>query len=149
MFVKWLLNVNVGNKMYNLIGMYFVFKLAGGLEINLQPRGQLTEKDNMSLQCTADKFTFEKLSWYKLSAHVSQTPFGGLPMPVCKNLNALQKLNATVSNTNGENVTLELILRNISLQDGGDYVCIAQDKKAKTQHCLVKHLTVQGMDLLP
>lgn len=69
-------------------------------------------------------------------------------MPVCKNLNALQKLNATVSNTNGENVTLELILRNISLQDGGDYVCIAQDKKAKTQHCLVKHLTVQGMDLL-
>lgn len=135
--------------MYNLIGIYFVFKLAGGLEINLQPRGQLTEKDNMSLQCTADKFTFEKLSWYKLSAHVSQTPFGGLPMPVCKNLNALQKLNATVSNTNGENVTLELILRNISLQDGGDYVCIAQDKKAKTQHCLVKHLTVQGMDLLP
>lgn len=102
----------------------------------------------MSLQCTADKFTFEKLSWYKLSAHASQTPFGGLPMPVCKNLNALQKLNATVSNTNGENVTLELILRNISLQDGGDYVCIAQDKKAKTQHCLVKHLTVQGTDLL-
>lgn len=64
-------------------------------------------------------------------------------MPVCKNLNALQKLNETVSSTNGENVTLELILRNISLQDGGDYVCIAQDKKAKTQHCLVKHLTVQ------
>uniref|UniRef100_A0A8C3C787 Vascular endothelial growth factor receptor 2 n=1 Tax=Cairina moschata TaxID=8855 RepID=A0A8C3C787_CAIMO len=119
------------------------FHVTRGLEINLQPRGQLTEKDNMSLQCTADKFTFEKLSWYKLSAHVSQTPFGGLPMPVCKNLNALQKLNATVSNTNGENVTLELILRNISLQDGGDYVCIAQDKKAKTQHCLVKHLTVQ------
>uniref|UniRef100_A0A8C9EII4 receptor protein-tyrosine kinase n=1 Tax=Pavo cristatus TaxID=9049 RepID=A0A8C9EII4_PAVCR len=114
-----------------------------GLEINLQPRSQLTEKDNTSLQCTADKFTFEKLSWYKLSAHASQTPFGGLPMPVCKNLDALQKLNATVSNTNGENVTLELILRNISLQDGGDYVCIAQDKKAKTQHCLVKHLTVQ------
>ncbi|GAB0188454.1 vascular endothelial growth factor receptor 2 [Grus japonensis] len=119
------------------------FHVTRGLEINLQPRNQLTEKDNMSLQCTADKFTFEKLSWYKLSAHASQTPFGGLPMPVCKNLNALQKLNATVSNTNGENVTLELILRNISLQDGGDYVCIAQDKKAKTQHCLVKHLTVQ------
>uniref|UniRef100_A0A8C0ES58 receptor protein-tyrosine kinase n=1 Tax=Bubo bubo TaxID=30461 RepID=A0A8C0ES58_BUBBB len=119
------------------------FHVTRGLEINLQPRNQLTEKDNMSLQCTADKFTFEKLSWYKLSAHTSQTPFGGLPMPVCKNLNALQKLNATVSNTNGENVTLELILHNISLQDGGDYVCIAQDKKAKTQHCLVKHLTVQ------
>ncbi|KFZ59678.1 Vascular endothelial growth factor receptor 2, partial [Antrostomus carolinensis] len=119
------------------------FHVTRGLEINLQPRNQLTEKDNMSLQCTADKFTFEKLSWYKLSAHTSQTPFGGLPMPVCKNLNALQKLNATVSNINGENVTLELILRNISLQDGGDYVCIAQDKKAKTQHCLVKHLTVQ------
>ncbi|OXB54678.1 hypothetical protein ASZ78_001705 [Callipepla squamata] len=119
------------------------FHVTRGLEINLHPQSQLTENDNMSLQCTADKFTFEKLSWYKLSTHTSQTPFGGLPMPVCKNLNALQKLNATVSNTNGENVTLELLLHNISLQDGGDYVCIAQDKKAKTQHCLVKHLTVQ------
>ncbi|OXB83842.1 UNVERIFIED_CONTAM: hypothetical protein H355_003054 [Colinus virginianus] len=119
------------------------FHVTRGLEINLHPQSQLTENDNMSLQCTADKFTFEKLSWYKLSTHTSQTPFGGLPMPVCKNLNALQKLNATVSNTNGENVTLELVLHNISLQDGGDYVCIAQDKKAKTQHCLVKHLTVQ------
>uniref|UniRef100_A0A8C9EIT8 receptor protein-tyrosine kinase n=1 Tax=Pavo cristatus TaxID=9049 RepID=A0A8C9EIT8_PAVCR len=121
-----------------------VVTIAGKTKVTVHiPEIQLTEKDNTSLQCTADKFTFEKLSWYKLSAHASQTPFGGLPMPVCKNLDALQKLNATVSNTNGENVTLELILRNISLQDGGDYVCIAQDKKAKTQHCLVKHLTVQ------
>ncbi|CAM5108796.1 unnamed protein product [Eretmochelys imbricata] len=119
------------------------FHVTRGLEINLQPRNQPTEKDNMSLQCTADKFTFENLTWYKLSPRTSPRPLGGLPMPVCKNPDDLLKLNATVSNSNGENVTLELILRNISLRDRGDYVCIAQDKKTKTQHCLVKHLTVQ------
>ncbi|XP_014450388.1 vascular endothelial growth factor receptor 2 [Alligator mississippiensis] len=119
------------------------FHVSRGLEINFQPRHQLTERDNMSLQCTADKFTFENLTWYKLRTHTSRTPAGGLPMPVCKNLDALLKLNTTVSNSNGENVTIELIFRNISLQDRGDYVCIAQDKKTKTRHCLVKHLSVQ------
>uniref|UniRef100_A0A8D0HR86 receptor protein-tyrosine kinase n=1 Tax=Sphenodon punctatus TaxID=8508 RepID=A0A8D0HR86_SPHPU len=119
------------------------FHVTRGLEINIQPRNQPTEKDNVSLQCTADKFTFANLTWYKLSPPASQSHLGGLPMPVCKNLDALLKLDATAANDNGENVTLELSLRNISLQDRGDYVCIAQERKTKTQRCLVKHLTVQ------
>lgn len=116
----------------------------GGLEINLQPKSQLTEKHNVSLQCTADKLTFENLTWYKFSPRPSMTRLGGLPMPVCKNLDALQKLNTVAASTNGENVTVELLLRHISRHDSGDYVCIAQEKKTKIRHCLVKHLTIQG-----
>ncbi|KAJ6668552.1 hypothetical protein lerEdw1_012034 [Lerista edwardsae] len=119
------------------------FHVTRGLEINLQPKSQLTEKHNVSLQCTADKLTFENLTWYKFSPRPSMTRLGGLPMPVCKNLDALQKLNTVVASANGENVTMELLLRHISRHDSGDYVCIAQEKKAKTRHCLVKHLTVQ------
>nr|XP_034968428.1 vascular endothelial growth factor receptor 2 [Zootoca vivipara] len=119
------------------------FHVTRGLEINLQPKSQPTEKHNVSLQCMADKFTFENLTWFKLSPRASMVRLGRLPLPVCKNLDALQKLNATVARANGENITMELMLRNVSLQDSGDYVCIAQDKKTKTWHCLVKHLAIQ------
>ncbi|KAJ7326706.1 hypothetical protein JRQ81_016465 [Phrynocephalus forsythii] len=119
------------------------FHVTRGLEINIHPPSQPTEKNNVSLQCTADRLTFENLTWFKLSPHASMTRLGRLPLPVCKNLEALQKLNATATGANGENITMELLLHNVSLQDGGDYVCIAQDKKTKTRHCLVKHLTIQ------
>ncbi|KAH0616191.1 hypothetical protein JD844_027130 [Phrynosoma platyrhinos] len=119
------------------------FHVTRGLEINLQPQSQPTEKHNVSLQCTADRLTFENLTWFKLSPRASMTRLGRLPMPICKNLETLQRLNAMAESTNGENVTRELLLQNISLQDSGDYVCVAQDKKTKLRHCLVKHLTIQ------
>lgn len=119
------------------------FHVTRGLEINLQPKGQLTKKYNVSLQCTADKLTFENLTWYKFSPRPSTTWLGGLPMPMCKNLESLQKLNTVAASANGENLTMELLLWNISHRDTGDYVCVAQEKKTKTHHCLVKHLTIQ------
>ncbi|XP_077158113.1 vascular endothelial growth factor receptor 2 [Paroedura picta] len=119
------------------------FHVTRGLEINLQPQSQPTEKHNISLRCTADKLTFENLTWFKFRPQASMTRLGGLPLPVCKNLEALQKLNAVATRADGENITMELLLRNISLRDSGDYVCIAQDKKTRMQHCLIKHFTVQ------
>ncbi|KAL8207400.1 UNVERIFIED_CONTAM: hypothetical protein K2H54_055998 [Gekko kuhli] len=119
------------------------FHVTRGLEINLQPQSQPTEKQNVSLQCTADKLTFENLTWFKFRPRASTMHLRGLPLPVCKNLETLQKLNAVAARANGENITMELLLHSISHQDSGDYVCIAQDKKTRTQHCLVKHLTVR------
>ncbi|XP_048365783.1 vascular endothelial growth factor receptor 2 isoform X2 [Sphaerodactylus townsendi] len=119
------------------------FHVTRGLEINLQPHSQPIEKHNVSLQCMADKLTFENLTWFKFTPRASKMYLGGLPLPVCKNLEALQKLTAVAERANGENITLRLLFHNISLQDSGDYVCIAQDRKTKTQQCLVKHLTVQ------
>ncbi|XP_053114367.1 vascular endothelial growth factor receptor 2 isoform X2 [Hemicordylus capensis] len=119
------------------------FHVTRGLEINLQPNIQPTEKLNVSLQCMADKLTFGNLSWFKFRPRGSVARLNGLPMSDCKNLDALQKLDTTAARANGENITLELLLHNISLQESGDYVCMAQDKKTQTQHCLVKRLTVQ------
>uniref|UniRef100_A0A8C6XB37 receptor protein-tyrosine kinase n=1 Tax=Naja naja TaxID=35670 RepID=A0A8C6XB37_NAJNA len=118
------------------------FHVTRGLEISLQPQGQPTKKHNVTLQCTADKHTFESLTWFKFSPRVSGTRLDRLPMPVCKNLEALQKLNGTTMKANRETVTLSLFLHNIILQDSGEYVCIALDRKSKTRHCLVKHLAV-------
>ncbi|XP_051820092.1 vascular endothelial growth factor receptor 2 [Antechinus flavipes] len=118
------------------------FHVTRGLEINFQPGNQPTEQENVSLGCTAEKSTFENLTWYKISPRASQEHLGELPMPVCKSLDTLVKMNATmISNSTSDIVTLEL--RNVSLQDQGDYVCLAQDKKTKKRHCMVKHLTVQ------
>ncbi|XP_063165878.1 vascular endothelial growth factor receptor 2 [Candoia aspera] len=119
------------------------FHVTRGLEITLQPQGQPTKKHNVTLQCTADKHTFENLAWFKFSPRVSGTRLDRLPMPVCKNLEALQKLNGTIAKANGENITLSLFLHNITLRDSGEYMCIALDKKSKTRHCLVKHLAIQ------
>ncbi|XP_034267204.1 vascular endothelial growth factor receptor 2 [Pantherophis guttatus] len=118
------------------------FHVTRGLEISLQPQGQPTKKHNVTLQCTAGKHTYESLTWFKFSPRVSGTRLDRLPMPVCKNLEALQKLNGTTVKANRETVTLSLFLHNITLQDSGEYVCIALDRKSKTRHCLVKHLTV-------
>uniref|UniRef100_F7DLA5 Vascular endothelial growth factor receptor 2 n=1 Tax=Monodelphis domestica TaxID=13616 RepID=F7DLA5_MONDO len=118
------------------------FHVTRGLEINFQPGNQPTEQENVSLWCTAEKSTFENLTWYKISPRASQDHLGELPMPVCKSLDALLKMNATmISNSTSDIVILEL--QNISLQDQGDYVCLAQDKKTKKRHCVVRHLTVQ------
>lgn len=127
----------------------FLISFPGGLEISLHPTSQPTEKHNVSLQCVADKFSFEDLAWYKFSPRASVTTrLGRLSMSICKNLEELEKLNVTSTRVNGENITVELLLRNISLQDSGDYVCMARDKKIKTRSCLVKHLTIQGKPML-
>ncbi|XP_075422567.1 vascular endothelial growth factor receptor 2 isoform X1 [Ascaphus truei] len=120
------------------------FHVTRGLEINMQPRSKLTEQDNVTLRCTADRFTYENLMWYKLSPSTAEKHLRGWPMPLCKNLDALLKMNATTTDTNAGNVTSELSLHNISLHEQGNYVCVVQDKKTQKRYCLVKHLTIQA-----
>lgn len=86
---------------------------------------------------------FENLTWYKLGPQALPIHMGDLPTPVCKNLDALWKMNATM-NSNGTNDVLILKLQNASLQDQGDYVCFAQDRKTKKRHCVARQLTVLG-----
>ncbi|XP_077877429.1 vascular endothelial growth factor receptor 2 isoform X4 [Ictidomys tridecemlineatus] len=115
------------------------FHVTKGLEITSQPASQPTEQESMSLWCTADRTTFENLTWYKLRPQA--IPTGELLTPICKNLDALWRLNATVfSNSTNDILTLEF--QNVSLQDQGDYVCSAQDRKTKKRQCVVRQLTV-------
>ncbi|KAM7157414.1 vascular endothelial growth factor receptor 2 [Molossus nigricans] len=110
------------------------FHVTKGPEITLQPDSQPTEQESVSLWCSVDKTTFENLTWYKLGPQA-------LPTPVCKNLDALWKMNATMF-SNGTNDILIMELQNASLQDQGDYICFAQDRKTKKKHCVVRQLTV-------
>ncbi|KAK2115751.1 hypothetical protein P7K49_006377 [Saguinus oedipus] len=117
------------------------FYILGGPEITLQPGTQPTEQESVSLWCTADRSTFENLTWYKLGLQPLPVHAGELPTPVCKNLDTFWKLNATMF-SNSTNDILIMELKNVSLQDQGDYVCFAQDRKTKKRHCVVRQLTV-------
>ncbi|KAM8800979.1 vascular endothelial growth factor receptor 2 isoform 1-T1 [Rhynchonycteris naso] len=110
------------------------FHVTKGPEITVQPGAQPTEQESVSLWCSADRATFENLTWYKIGPQA-------LPSSVCKNLDALWKMNATMF-SNSTNDILILELQNASLQDQGDYVCFAQDRRTKKRHCVVRQLTV-------
>uniref|UniRef100_A0ABI7W177 receptor protein-tyrosine kinase n=1 Tax=Felis catus TaxID=9685 RepID=A0ABI7W177_FELCA len=122
------------------------FHVTRGPEITLQPGTQPTEQERVSLWCTADRTTFENLTWYKAGSQALPVHVGELPTPICKNLDALWKMNATTF-SNGTSDTLILELQNASLQDQGDYVCFAQDRKTKKRHCVVRQLMVLGIVL--
>uniref|UniRef100_A0A8C5UXC1 Vascular endothelial growth factor receptor 2 n=1 Tax=Microcebus murinus TaxID=30608 RepID=A0A8C5UXC1_MICMU len=113
-----------------------------GPEVTLQPGTQPSEQESVSLWCSADRMTFENLTWYKVGRQQAlPIHVGELPTPLCKNLDTLWKLNATMI-SNSTNDILVMELQNASLQDQGDYVCFAQDRKTKRRHCVVRQLTV-------
>ncbi|XP_051026858.1 vascular endothelial growth factor receptor 2 [Acomys russatus] len=119
------------------------FHVIRGPEITLQPATQPTEQESVSLLCTADRNTFENLTWYKLGSQAAASVHTDeLLMPVCKNLDAPWKLNATMF-SNSTNDILIVAFQNVSMQDQGDYVCSAQDKKTKKRHCLVRQLVIR------
>ncbi|OCT96852.1 vascular endothelial growth factor receptor 2 isoform X2 [Xenopus laevis] len=113
------------------------FHVTRGLEIDMHPSSKLTERDNVTLLCTADKFTYENVTWFKLNP-------SRWSIPVCKNLVGLVKMHVSTTNTNGNNVTSALILHNISMHEQGNYVCVAQDKKTQKRYCLVRHISIQA-----
>ncbi|XP_003471712.1 vascular endothelial growth factor receptor 2 [Cavia porcellus] len=117
------------------------FHVTKGPEITLQPAPQPTEQENVSLWCHADRATFENLTWYKVGPQPPLVHMGEQLTPVCKNLDALWKLNATMF-SNSTNDVLVMEFQNVSLQDQGEYVCSAQDRKTKKRHCMVRQLTV-------
>nr|XP_045017402.1 vascular endothelial growth factor receptor 2 [Jaculus jaculus] len=117
------------------------FHVTKGPEITFQPTPQPTEKESVSLWCTADRTTFENLTWYRLGSQTAPSHSGEPLTPVCKNLDALWKLDATMF-SNSTNDVLIVEFQNVSLQDQGDYICSAQDRKTKKRHCMVRQLTV-------
>ncbi|XP_004849899.1 vascular endothelial growth factor receptor 2 [Heterocephalus glaber] len=117
------------------------FHVTKGPEITLQPTTQPTEQESVSLWCHADRATLESLTWYKVGPQPPLVHMEEQLTPICKNLDALWKLNATMF-SNSTNDILVMEFQNVSLQDQGEYVCSAQDRKTKKKHCMVWQLTV-------
>ncbi|XP_075051857.1 vascular endothelial growth factor receptor 2 [Mixophyes fleayi] len=116
------------------------FHVTRGLDVSVYPKNQLTEHDNVSLKCIADRFTYGNLTWYKLSPPMSMNRL----MPICENLDTFMKMDSTTTYISALNVTSELSLREISMYDQGDYVCVAQHRKTQKKYCLTTKITINA-----
>ncbi|XP_063776987.1 vascular endothelial growth factor receptor 2 [Pseudophryne corroboree] len=116
------------------------FHVTRGLDISVLPKNKLTEHDNISLRCIADQLTYGNLSWYKLSPSMSTN----WSMPICDSMDTLIHMDSTTTYIRGLNVTLELSLRDISMYDQGDYVCVVRDKKTQKRYCLTTRIAIDA-----
>ncbi|PIO36666.1 hypothetical protein AB205_0121940, partial [Aquarana catesbeiana] len=115
----------------------------GELSISMNPEDKLTERDNLTLRCTADRDTYEKPAWFKLR---SARPGSKVS---CENLNALStgkwKMDSTIVDTDGVNITSELYLQDISWHDQGVYMCKAYNRKMKKTECSTTELNILAL----
>uniref|UniRef100_UPI00398F5E54 vascular endothelial growth factor receptor 2 n=1 Tax=Pristiophorus japonicus TaxID=55135 RepID=UPI00398F5E54 len=122
------------------------FHVTKGLEMNLQPTDHPIEKDNVTLQCRADRFTYLNLKWYKLHPTILQRHRGTLAILPCEHLqrDAQEMTWRMIAGHKTENITVELSFGNVSLQDQGVYLCEAQNKKTGEKNCVMKTLSVEA-----
>ncbi|XP_069600564.1 vascular endothelial growth factor receptor 2 [Ranitomeya imitator] len=116
------------------------FHVTRGIDVRMHPRGRLTEHVNVTLKCIADKFTYGSLTWFKRKSPGARS----WSLHTCGNLTNLIKMNQSTLDVNGEYMTLELTLHNISLVDQGHYDCIAQEKKTIRKGCFTTVLTIHA-----
>lgn len=104
------------------------------------------EKDNVTLQCRADRFSYESLKCYKLNPATLESLRRTPANFTCEHLKRdAQEVGLSMnSGHKTENITIELRFNNISLQDQGDYLCEAQYKKTGAKQCVRKTLSVEG-----
>ncbi|XP_073501584.1 vascular endothelial growth factor receptor 2 isoform X2 [Phyllobates terribilis] len=116
------------------------FHVTRGLDVSMHPRGRLTEHVNVTLKCIADKFTYGSLTWCKRKSPGARS----WSLHTCGNLTNLIKMNQSTLDVNGEYITLELTLHDISLDDQGHYDCVAQEKKTLRKGCFTTLLTIHA-----
>ncbi|KAM9330391.1 vascular endothelial growth factor receptor 2 [Gastrophryne carolinensis] len=116
------------------------FLVTRDLYINISPEDKLTEKDNVTLRCMADRNIYMNPVWYKLHSAVSSSRLRS----ICDYMDnmALTKVHSNTVDNNGVNITSELNLQNLTLRDQGIYLCVAQDKKTHRRDCSTTQLTI-------
>ncbi|KAG8591892.1 hypothetical protein GDO81_000348 [Engystomops pustulosus] len=116
------------------------FHVTRGLDVRMHPRGRLFERVNVTLKCIADRFTYGNLMWFKRKSPGARS----WSMHACGNLTNLIKMNQATIGINGDYLTLELTLHNISLEDQGHYDCVAQEKKTLRKRCFSTEINIHA-----
>uniref|UniRef100_A0A8C4SI23 receptor protein-tyrosine kinase n=1 Tax=Erpetoichthys calabaricus TaxID=27687 RepID=A0A8C4SI23_ERPCA len=124
-----------------------IFHVTRGLKMNLLPSDEPIEKDNVTVQCKADRFTYKNLKWYQMKNNPFSNRHRELLVLPCKHLNLPEENIEGVSNfeQDEENIILELNFQMISSKAEGAYVCQAENVKTGEKHCVVKRLSVKAL----
>lgn len=114
------------------------FRVTRELSISMNPGGKLTERDNLTLSCTADRETYEKPAWFKLRSARSGSKVS------CENFSKME-MDSTIVDTDGVNITSELYLQDISWRDQGVYMCKAYNRKMQKTECSTTELNILAL----
>ncbi|CAL1592983.1 unnamed protein product [Knipowitschia caucasica] len=122
------------------------FHVTRGLELSVSPPDELLEEDDVLLRCKADRLINGNLAWFKLDNISDSEPVASVQP--CRSL-ALPRtpLSQTdLSHSQNSNMSLELLLPQASARDQGVYVCQIQNNKTEERTCLLRRITLRGLE---
>ncbi|XP_041647728.1 vascular endothelial growth factor receptor 2 isoform X2 [Cheilinus undulatus] len=122
------------------------FHVTRGLEVNVFPSNEPLEEEDVVLRCKADRLLYGNLAWFRVTNVSASEPVPSVQP--CRSLTLPGKpLQHTVlTSPRGINVTLELRLPNASQRDQGLYACQVENIKTKERTCLLKHISLKGLE---
>ncbi|KAF7667685.1 hypothetical protein LDENG_00052750 [Lucifuga dentata] len=122
------------------------FHVTRGLDLSVSPSNEPLEEDNVVLRCKADRLIYKNLAWFRVTnvSNSEQLP----SVQPCRSLSLPKRSlsQAVLSGLQSTNVTLELLLPNASRQDEGLYVCQVENIKTGERTCLLRQLSLKGLD---
>ncbi|XP_072294039.1 vascular endothelial growth factor receptor 3 isoform X2 [Eucyclogobius newberryi] len=121
---------------------FYVTTVPEGFSVSVLPSESPQEQDRVSLCCSADNYTYERLQWYRLDPQA-------LPQELdCRSVHLYaDMLHGQLSFQAPSNSWfLDHTIASILLRDEGHYVCEAQSRRTGDKHCLFRYISVKALE---
>ncbi|XP_071779144.2 vascular endothelial growth factor receptor 3 [Centroberyx gerrardi] len=127
---------------------FYVTTVPEGFSVEVQPSEEPLEQEKVSLCCSADKYTYEQLQWYRLDPQALQDERGKPQELDCRSVHLYaDTLAGRLSFQEPSNSwVLEFTIPSVRLQDEGHYVCEAQSRRSGEKQCLFKYISVKALE---
>uniref|UniRef100_A0A6Q2YYS3 Vascular endothelial growth factor receptor 3 n=1 Tax=Esox lucius TaxID=8010 RepID=A0A6Q2YYS3_ESOLU len=127
---------------------FYVTTIPEGFSVELGPTEEPLEQENVWLRCSADNYTYEQLTWYRLDPQALQDK-RGKPLDLdCPSLHLYaDRLDGELAYQEESNSwVLATTIPKVTLQDEGTYVCEVQRRRSRAKHCLGKYISVKALE---
>ncbi|KAJ8015401.1 hypothetical protein DPEC_G00025740 [Dallia pectoralis] len=127
---------------------FYVTTIPEGFSVELGPTEEPLEQENVWLRCSADNYTYEQLTWYRLDPQALQDK-KGKPLDLdCPSLHLYaDRLDGDLAYQEESNTwVLATSIPRVTLQDEGTYVCEVQSRRSRAKHCLGKYISVKALE---
>ncbi|XP_036107680.1 vascular endothelial growth factor receptor 1 [Molossus molossus] len=110
---------------------FYITDVPNGFHVNLEKMP--TEGEDLKLSCTVNKFLYRDITWILLRTANNRTVHHSL---------SRQKMTVTKEHS----VTLHLVIKNVSLEDSGTYVCRARNIYTGEDIVQKKEVTIRDQE---